>query len=74
MKRIQAKKHKIGTYKIDKISLSCFDEKRFVLGDGIHTLVYFHKDSVRSCKEIKKIVIKKIVMIEKYCGNRNMLW
>ena len=29
MKRIQAKKHKIGTYEIDKISLSCVDDKRF---------------------------------------------
>ena len=28
MKRIQAKKHKIETYEIDKISLSCFDDKR----------------------------------------------
>ena len=28
MKRIQAKKHKIGTYEIDKIFLSCFDDKR----------------------------------------------
>ena len=45
MKRIQAKKHKIGTYEIDKISLSCFDDKRQVLDDGIHTLAYFHKDS-----------------------------
>ena len=45
MKRIQAKKHKIGTYEIDKISLSCFDDKRYVLHDGIHTLAYFHKDS-----------------------------
>ena len=36
MKRIQAKKHKIGTYKIDKISLSCFDDKRQVLNDGVH--------------------------------------
>ena len=45
MKRIQAKKHKIGTYEIDKISLSYFDDKRYVLDDGIHTLVYFHKDS-----------------------------
>ena len=44
MKRIQSKKHKIGTYKINKISLSCFDDKRFVLDDGIHTLAYFHKD------------------------------
>ena len=44
MKRIQAKKHKIGTYEIDKISLSCFDDKRYVLDDRIHTLAYFHKN------------------------------
>ena len=44
MKRIQAKKHKIGTYEIDKISLSCFHDKRFVLDDGVHTLAYLHKD------------------------------
>ena len=30
MKRIQSKKHKLGTYEIDKISLSCFDDKRCV--------------------------------------------
>ena len=45
MKRIQAKKHKIGTYEIDKISLSCFGDKRYVLDDGVRTLAYFHKDS-----------------------------
>ena len=28
MKRIQAKRHKIGAYEIDKISLSCFDDKK----------------------------------------------
>ena len=27
MKRIQSKKHKLGTYEIDKISLSCFEKK-----------------------------------------------
>ena len=54
MKRIQSKKHKLGTYEIDKISLSCFDNKRYVLDDGICTLAYFHKDSVTSCKEIQK--------------------
>ena len=52
MKRIQAKKHKIGTYEINKISLSYFNDKRLVLDDGIHTLAYFHKDSVTSCKKI----------------------
>ena len=35
MKRIQAKKHKIGIDEIDEISLSCFDDKRFVLDDGV---------------------------------------
>ena len=44
MKIIQSKKHKTETYEIDKKSLSCFDDNRFVLNDGIHTLAYFHKD------------------------------
>ena len=59
MKRIQSKKHKLGTYEIGKISLSCFDNKRYVLDDGIHMLAYFHKDSVTSCKEIQKDCYKK---------------
>ena len=49
MKRIQSKKHKLGTYEIDKIPLSCFDDKRYVLDDGIQTLSCFHKNSVTSC-------------------------
>ena len=44
MKRIQAKKHKIGTYEINKISLSCFDDKRYILDDGVNTLAYIYKD------------------------------
>ena len=44
IRRIQGKKHKMGTYEINKISLACFDDKRFVLNYGIHTLAYFHKD------------------------------
>ena len=52
MKRIQSKKNKLGTYEIDKISLSCFDDKRYVLHDGIHTLSYFHENSVKSCNNL----------------------
>ena len=52
MKKIQSKKHKLGTYDIDKISLSCFHNKRYVLDDGIHTLSYFHKNSVKSCNNL----------------------
>ena len=66
MRRIQAKKYKTGRYEIDKISLSCFDDKRFVLDDGIHTLAYFHKDLKKQIltddhkqEEILKVLIKR---------------
>ena len=51
MKKIQSKLTKIGTYDIFKISLSCFDDKRYVLDDGVNTLAYFHKGLVNSSKE-----------------------
>ena len=54
MKRIQNKKHKLGSYEIDEISLSCFDNKRYMLDDGICKLAYFDKNRVTSCKEIEK--------------------
>ena len=44
MKRIQNRLHRIGTYDVCKISLSCFDDKRYVLDNGVNSLVYFHKD------------------------------
>ena len=65
MRRIQNKKHKLRTYEIDKISLSCFDGKRFVLDDEIHTWAYSYKNGVRNCK--KKF--KKIVITENDCDN-----
>ena len=44
MKRIQSKLHEIGTYDVFKISLSCLDDKRYLLDDGVNTLAYSHKD------------------------------
>ena len=44
IKRIQSKLHGLDTYNVYKISLSCFDDKRYVLDDGVNTLAYFHKD------------------------------
>ena len=44
MERIQSKLHEIGTYDVFKISVSCFDDDRYVLDDGINTLAFFHKD------------------------------
>ena len=50
MKRIQTKKHKIGTYEIEKYHYHVL-MIRDMLDDGIHTLAYFHKD----CNNRKKI-------------------
>ena len=44
MRRNQCKKYKMGIYEINKISLSFFKDKRFVLSNGIDTLAYFYKD------------------------------
>ena len=44
MKRILSKLHRIENYDVCKISLSCFDDKRYILDDGINSLAYFHKD------------------------------
>ena len=45
MKRIQSKQHKIGSNDVCKISVSCFDDKRYILDYGINSLAYFPKDS-----------------------------
>ena len=44
MRGIKSKDHNLGTYEINKISLSCFDDKRYILKNGIYTLAYGHKD------------------------------
>ena len=44
MKRIGSKNHNLGTYETNKRSLSCFDDKRYILKNGINTLAYGHKD------------------------------
>ena len=44
MERIQRKLHRIWTYDVCKISLSFFDDKRYLLDDGINSLAHFHKN------------------------------
>ena len=39
MNKIQSKNHRIETYEINKVSLSCFDEKIFIINNGYHELV-----------------------------------
>ena len=42
MNTIRSKNHQIHSYNINKISLSCFDDKRFILNNGIDSLAYGH--------------------------------
>ena len=44
MKGIKSKNHNLGTYRTNEISLSCFDNKRCILRNGIETFAYGHKD------------------------------
>ena len=37
---IKSKNHNIGTYETNKRSLSCFDDKQYILKNGINTLAY----------------------------------
>ena len=65
MKRIHSKLHEIGTYDLNKISLSCFDDKRYVLGDGINTWHIFTKIQIifkSNCKHQKHIYCVIIIM------------
>ena len=40
MRTIRSDHHQIGSYQLNKISLSCFDDRRFTLEDGIHSYAY----------------------------------
>ena len=46
MKRILSEKHNIGSYVINKVSLSWYDDKRYILDDGINSLAYGPKNIV----------------------------
>ena len=47
MKRTLSEKHSIGSYVLNKVSLSCYNDKRFILDDGINSLAYGHKNIVK---------------------------
>ena len=44
MTGIKSKNHKLYKYKSNKLSTSCYDDKRYMLFDGINILPYGHKD------------------------------
>ena len=42
MKTIRSIKHQLGSYELNKVSLSCFDDKRYIANNGIKSFAYGH--------------------------------
>ena len=42
MKTIRSSNHQLGSYELNKVSLSCFDNKRYIANDGITSYAYGH--------------------------------
>ena len=44
MKTIRSENHELNSYEINKVSLSCFDDKRYIHKDGKTSYAYGHKN------------------------------
>ena len=42
MKTIRSSNHQLGSYELNKVSLSCFDDKRYIVNNGINSFAYGH--------------------------------
>ena len=42
VKTIRSINHQISSYELNKVSLSCFDDKRYISNDGINSFAYGH--------------------------------
>ena len=58
MKTTRSQNHELSSYEINKVSLSCFDDKRFIHEDGKTSYAYGHKN-------IKQ---KKVIFINSQIG------
>ena len=43
MKTIRSENHQLGSYELNKVSLCCFDDKRYIHDNGITSYAYGHK-------------------------------
>ena len=44
MKTIRSENHQLGSYELNKVSLSCFDDKRYIHNNGIKSYAYGHNN------------------------------
>lgn len=46
MNRTQSKDHNVWTYRINKTSLSCYNNKKYIIEDGCSRLSHSHKSTL----------------------------
>ena len=69
MKSIKSHNHNIKSYDITTCSLSCFDNKRYILKDGITTLAYGHLVG----GEIQHVFRRETTLPQKGDSNRSQV-
>ena len=65
MNRTQSKDNKIGTYEINKVSLSCFDDKIYIQNKGYDGLALGYQSYLE--KTVTLITILKKLFCQAYC-------
>ena len=71
MNTIRSDHHQISSYQINKTSLSCYDDKRYILDDGI-SLAYGHfsinkkidRQFITICQIKKDLKLLKILLMQ----------
>ena len=48
MKTIRSNNHQLGSYELNKVSLSCFDDKRYIHNNGVTSYAYGHQKIQRT--------------------------
>ena len=46
MNQIRGERHEIYSIKLNKIGLSPYDDKRYILDDGMNTFAYGHDETI----------------------------
>ena len=58
MRLIKSVKHQIGSYVVNKISLSCFDDKRYIHKNGVTSYAYGHNRLWKIFRKFTKNLVK----------------
>ena len=63
MRGIRSEYHRVCSYEFNKISLSCYDDKRYIHNDGITSYAYGHYKINYFFYNLKKIDIHYILYV-----------